>query len=236
MVALHDWRKRFLPHRREQRQPANGNENRSDAKKNGDAGAAAHPVRLMAAILQQRVRHDEEREDAVPEQVQPRRALGPGAEQPCRREQAGEGKRVGDGDERREQIAAGQHQQRPRPEEAELAEQQDSRHQIVDDQRRFVDRDEGPDRRELHLRERNRRKKNHGGNRNDDQREPTRATARWQRRHEDRALVRQLARHATPFLLLKLPASCRVRAALVSRSRARGARSNSPAPRRSRAP
>ena len=81
----------------------------------------------------------------MPEHVEPRRALGPGAEQACRREQAGERERVSDGHERGEQVRAGQHAQGPRSKDAELTEEQDRRDQVVDHERRFVDRNEGPD-------------------------------------------------------------------------------------------
>ena len=106
----------------------------------------------------------------MPEHVQPCRALGTGAEQAGRREQTGESECVPDGHEGGEEVAAGQHEQGPRPQDAELAEQQDRRDQIVDDEGRFVDRDEGNDRREGQLRERRRGEKDRDGHQHDRER------------------------------------------------------------------
>ena len=66
----------------------------------------------------------------MPEHVQPSRGLGSGAEPAGGREYAREGKRVREGNEGGEQVAAGEDKQRPRPQEVELTEQQDRRDQI----------------------------------------------------------------------------------------------------------
>jgi hypothetical protein len=66
---------------------------------------------------------------------------------------------VRDGHESGEEVAACQHQQRPRAQNAELSGQQDRRDQIVDHEGRLADRNEGRDRRERHFRKRRRRDK-----------------------------------------------------------------------------
>ena len=71
------------------------------------------------------------------------------AEPPPRREQPGEGQRMADGHGRGEEVAAAQHQQRARAQDAVLAEQQHRGDEVVDDQRRLVDRDERGHRRQL---------------------------------------------------------------------------------------
>ncbi|OLA99145.1 MAG: hypothetical protein AUH09_06280 [Candidatus Rokubacteria bacterium 13_2_20CM_70_12] len=71
------------------------------------------------------------------------------------------------------------------------------RDQIVDHERRFVDRDEGRDLRERHLRERHRAEKDRGGDEYDREREPALAAPRGQGRQEYQAPVCQLARHVT---------------------------------------
>ena len=78
-----------------------------------------------------------------------------------------------DGHDGGEEVAAGQHEQRPRSQETELTEQQDRRDQIVDRERRLIDRDEGPDRRERHLRERRCGEKDRGGHQHDREGKPT---------------------------------------------------------------
>jgi hypothetical protein len=120
------------------------------------------PVRVSRRVLEQRVGDDEERESAVPEHVQPSRALRPGTKQAGGREQARERERVGNSREGGEQVSAGQDQQCPGLQKRELPEQQDGGDQIVDDQRRFIDGNEAEDRRQLNLRERHRRAKDEG--------------------------------------------------------------------------
>jgi len=125
----------------------------------------------------------------MPEHVQPGRALGPGAQQAGRREQAGEREHVRDGHDGGEEVTAGQYEQRPRSQETELTEQQDRRDQIVDRKRRLIDRDEGPDRRERHLGERHRGEKDRGGHQHDREGEPTLAPLGRQGRQEYPASV-----------------------------------------------
>jgi len=195
-AALHDRGQKLVAPRGQEREPEHQGENRRNAGKNGGAGVPARSAagRLGSLVFERRVSDDGEREAAMPERIQPRRALGPGAEQACRREKAGEAERVRNGYGGCEQIAARKHEERARAQDVELAEQQHCRDQIVDHERGFVDRDKGPDLRERQLRERCRGEKDDDGREHDHQREPPLAAPRRQRRKEYAGLVRQPTR------------------------------------------
>src|ERR1700730_18788580 len=111
--------------RGEKRAPVHDSEDRRNAGQNRDAGVSARlavgPAGLGSLILEQRVSDDDEWEAPMPERIHPGSTLGPGAEQAGWREQAWEGERMCNCDERGEQIAARQHEQRARPQEGELA-------------------------------------------------------------------------------------------------------------------
>src|SRR5207245_4434348 len=121
-------------------------------------------------------------------------AVGTGAARAGRTEQAGEGEGVRNGHEGSEQVAAGQDEQRPRPQDAELAEEEHGGDQIVDHEGRFVDRDESADLRERQLRKWRRGEENCGGREHHCQREAPLAALRGQGRKEYPALARQPAR------------------------------------------
>ncbi len=133
--ALDDRREEVPSRRDEEGDPTRDDGNRRDTGQDSDPGSAPRPASLAPGVLEQHVRDDEERESAVPEHVQPGGGLRPGAEETGRREQAGERERVRDGDEGREQVAAGQHEQRPRPQDTELTKEQTRGDQIVDHER-----------------------------------------------------------------------------------------------------
>jgi len=86
--------------------------------------------------------------------------------------------------QRGEQVAAREHQERARPQDGELAEEQHRGDQVVDDQRRLIDRDEGEDRRQGHLGEGDRDDEEGRARQDGHQRQPTLARARRQGRHE----------------------------------------------------
>ena len=146
----------------------------------------------------------------------------------------GKVRRVRNGDERGEEVAAGEHQQPARSQDAELTEQQDRGDQVVDDQRGLIDRDERADRRKRHLGEGHRRQKDRRGDRHTAPRASDRgvglaaSTGRTRARPSGRAPSLSLDR---PPLS---PAGRRLRAARAWRPRASGARSRSPELRRSR--
>ena len=163
MVALHDRGQQALAGGGKEGHPNHGNENRRYAVEHRDARAAAGPARVARFALEHRVSGHEKREPAMPEHVHPGRGLGPGAEQAGRREQAGERERVRGRHEGGEQIPAGKQKQSPRLQDAELAEQQNRRDQVVDHERRLIDRDEGPQLPERYLRKRRQGKKDRDG-------------------------------------------------------------------------
>ena len=131
----------------------------------------------------------------MPEHEQPGRGLEPGAEQTARREQTGKREAVRDGQRGGEQVAAGQHGQARRAQETELTEQQDSRDQVEDDERRPVDRNEGLDPWKRLLGERHQGEKEHDRAEHDDEREPPLAWSGGHRRQECLALFCWVADH-----------------------------------------
>jgi hypothetical protein len=155
----------------ERRQRGHGSDGRGDPD---DRPRPRPPFRGFGAHvspLEKRVSDHEQREAAVPEHVEIDGALRTGAEQTARREQAGKRQRVRHHRQRREHIAAGEHEDRPRPQDGELTEQQGRRDQIVDRQRRFVGRDEAGQRRQRLRGERNGREEHEPGQQHDDQRQ-----------------------------------------------------------------
>src|SRR5262249_12932279 len=91
---------------------------------------------------------------AVPQSVEPIRALQPGAEQAAWREHARKGQQPRDDDERREQISARDYEKRTRTQDGELGEQQGRGDRIVHEHRHRISRDEGIDPWKLDGRER----------------------------------------------------------------------------------
>src|SRR5271169_4957999 len=79
---------------------------RGNTQKDGRAyGTLPQPLGGVG-ILQQGVGHDERGKTAVPQNVEPIRALQPGAKQATWREHARKGQQPRDNDERREEISA----------------------------------------------------------------------------------------------------------------------------------
>ena len=167
MVAEHNLGEDVLTRGGEERQPAHGAEDRRYAREDGTTSARARSTRAAPFVLHQSVCDDEEREAAMPEHIQPGSALGAGAKQAGRREQPREREGVRDGHESGEQIAAGQHEQRPGLQKPELTEEQHRGHQIVDHERRFIDWDEGRDLSERDFGERRSYEKNDDGHQDD---------------------------------------------------------------------
>jgi hypothetical protein len=186
-------RERVVTRGGEQHQSARGGEDRGHGARDRAASTRARAGGLDAIAVQQRVANDRRREAEMPEKVQPRRGLWPGAEEARGREQAGKGERVEDGHSRAEEIPAGEHEQRARAQDPELAEQQNRRDQIADDERRLVDRKEGREPGERQLRERRHPGENGGGDQHRRRGEPPLAAVRRQRRQEYPGLVRHEA-------------------------------------------
>ena len=122
---------------------------RNDAGNDCRAGRAPY-LRLVVACLQQRIAEDQQRKSAVPDHVEPDGGLRSRAEQPAGREQAGKGEGVDDGRHGREQISAGEQQQRPRAGNRELRKQQDGGDQVVDGECGLIARNECRDRGKRH--------------------------------------------------------------------------------------
>jgi hypothetical protein len=80
----------------------------------------------------------------MPKHVEPGGGLRSCAEQPGRRKQAGKSQHVHRSEHGREQVSAGEHEQSARAQYGELSVKQDRCDQIVDCERRLVDRHEGP--------------------------------------------------------------------------------------------
>jgi len=123
-------------------------------------------------------------EAAVPEHVQPGRALRPGTQQPGGREQAGKAEAMGDRRQRRAEVAAGQYQHGPRSGDPELAEQQQRGDEVADDERRLVQRHEGPDLRQRQLGERRDGGKQRQRDQHDREGQPALAQARGPAREQ----------------------------------------------------
>jgi hypothetical protein len=192
-VAVHDARQQIVAGGREQRERGGRACGQRDAQQHGNRRAA--PLQRWAARArgraQQRVHAERQRKAAVPEQIQPCGGLLAGAEQAGRREQPRKGQHVRAGHEAREQVAAGEREQRFLAQDRELAEQQPGRHDVADDDRRLVHRNEAPYPRQLRARERRERDEDRDRHEHRREREPPLAPARRQRRHEH---VRRLRR------------------------------------------
>jgi hypothetical protein len=102
------------------------------------------------AVTQHRIGGHAGREAGVPAHVQPGGALAAAAQQAAGREQAREGQHVHHRHHHGEQVAAGQHQQGTRAQDAEVTEQHHRGNQVVEDQAGFIDRDKRSQRRQRH--------------------------------------------------------------------------------------
>ena len=116
------------------------NERRNGAGQDCAPRRTVEPRALVAAI--ERISEDEQREAAVPDHVEPRRRLWPGAEQSGRRVKIGKGQGVQQRGQRSEQISASEIQQTARSYLRHLREQQYRGDDIVDGERRLTARDE----------------------------------------------------------------------------------------------
>ena len=126
------------------------------------AAGRALNLRLVVFCFQQRIAEDQQRKSAVPDHVEPDGGLRARAEQPAGREQAGKGQGVDDGRHGREQISAGEQQQRPRAGNRELRKQQNGGDQVVDGQRGLIARNECRDRGKRHAGKRHGAGEQHG--------------------------------------------------------------------------
>ncbi len=184
VVAVHDGGQRALAARREQRQPGH---RRGHHRHDGQRRGARRPRRRRRGpivVLEERVAYHHEGETAVPEHVEPRGGLRSRAEKAGRGEEAGKGETVHARHQRGEQVAAREHQERARPEDPELAEEQHRGDQIVDDQGRLIDRDEAQDRGQGHPGQRDRDDEEGRARQDDHERETALARSRWQGREE----------------------------------------------------
>ncbi|NKA55940.1 hypothetical protein GO296_04653 [Ralstonia solanacearum] len=107
--------------------------------------------------------HHEQRKARMPEHVDPGRALRPRTEQAPGCKQPGERQQVPDRGGCREQVAARQRQHGARTRDGELAEQQGGGHQVIENERRFVGRDERRKLRQPHLGKRHHRDEDQQG-------------------------------------------------------------------------
>ncbi len=173
---------------RDQRQADDG----GDCRQRGtdDCGACAAAGGDGAVTwFEQHIGDHHPRKDDVPADVEPCRRLRAGAEQPGRSEYPGEGQRVRHRHQAAEQITAGQHQQCPRTQDAELSEQQDRGDQVIDQERRFIGRHKGRHHRQLDLGERCDRDEDDKRQQRDCSRQPPIAPRRRHRRQEDSAIA-----------------------------------------------
>ena len=115
---------------------------------------------------------------------------GPALSSPVGANTPGNDKRMHGRHQRGEQITAGEQAQSVRARQLALAEQKYCRDQIVDQQRRLIDRNECRHRQQRHLGERRQDEKNHGRGGNDRVSESALATAGGQARQDVRPLLR----------------------------------------------
>ena len=192
-VAAHDGREQFVAHGGEQGRAANRGQD--DGTRNGDGEPWTSHAPAVAQIC---VGDHGEREAGVPDHVQPGGGLRTGTDQAGRPEQAREAERVGHRHQGREQIAARKDEKRRRAEDGELREQQDRGDKVVDQKRRLVARDEGPDLRELHPGKRRGQQEQAEQDQHDKFREPTLPHRCRQGGKEHRPFRRRLMRHSRP--------------------------------------
>jgi hypothetical protein len=133
---------------------------------------ASTGLQIAVPFLEKRITDDEQGKTAVPQEEEPGGGLLAGAEQPARREQSGKAQGMGRRHQRAIDIAAGQRQQAPRPQHAELAQHQNSRDQRDDHIGRLIDGQEGPDLGQLLLGEGHVGEKEVEGNAPDRERDP----------------------------------------------------------------
>lgn len=98
----------------------------------------ARPAGVPVRFLQEGIGNDRDRKAEVPEHVQVAGALGTGAQQPARREDARKGQQVHRRHHGRIQVATGEDEDGMLAGELEIAEQQRHRDQIVDREDRLV--------------------------------------------------------------------------------------------------
>jgi hypothetical protein len=208
-IARHDRRQRGVPGRGEERERKDHRERRGGREANRRARAPAE----RRLVLQDYIGDDGEREAAVPEHVQPGGGLRTGAEQAARREQPREAEGMADRHPGAEQVSAAEREQRPRAQDADLREQQRRRQQIGAHQRRLIDRNEGGNRGELHLRERHGEQEERRGGGHDAERDPSLGEVRRQARQEQAPRGR-----ATGRARIRGCAAARRRTVLTARS------------------
>ncbi len=160
VVGHHDRRQPVLACRGQRDARNRRAQHRGDDERRGPPleRAGGEAIRLaFFPDFQQGVGHHEQRKARMPEHVDPGGALRPGAEQATGCEQPRERQQVPGGGGGREQVPARQRQHGARTRDDELAEQQDGGDQIIEDERRFVGRNERWKLRQLHLGKRHHR-------------------------------------------------------------------------------
>jgi hypothetical protein len=143
----------------------------------------------------------------MPENIEPRRGLRPGAEQTGRRERAGKSQRVRNRDQRGEKIAAGEHQDGALARDRKLSKQQRRREPVVDQQSHLNGRNEGIQRRELHPGEWQHHHEGDEQSQHNRKREPALSRCRRQRRQQDARFTGTLVHQPLP----PIPAFERIR-------------------------